>query len=208
MNGTAHAAIGAAAGFIVANNVASTPVDTFLLVGLGAVSGLMPDLDVDGKLRNRITFSHRVIQSVAQIIGLLMIIYSIYEGRAADCFSGIGIGVGMLVLSSYLKQRHMLLITGIGVIGGGISLQEVWLILLGVYILIASYVSHRTYTHSVLGVVFLGAIAYQLEISIQADGVFYTCLAGYISHLIADSKFLPVNKRGVKLFLPFSSAEF
>ncbi|WP_337017645.1 metal-dependent hydrolase [Oceanobacillus massiliensis] len=208
MNGTAHVAIGAATGFIVANQFSSTPTETLVLVGLGGVSGLMPDLDVDGKLRNRITFSHKVIQSVAQLIGLLMIIYSIYEGSAANQYSGVGIGAVMLILSSLIKQKHMLMITGIGVVAGGIFLQEAWLILLGVFILVASYVSHRSYTHSILGVIFFGFIASKLEISLGMNGVYYACLIGYISHLIADSKLLPVNKRGIKLFLPVSSKEW
>jgi len=208
MNGTAHVSIGAATGFIVANHVDASPTSMLILVGLGGVSGLMPDLDVDGKLRSRITFSHKVIQTVAQLIGILMILYSFYEGTEAEQFMGIGIGVAMLIISSFLKQKHMLIITGIGVIAGGFTLQEMWLYLLGIYIIIASFVSHRSYTHSILGVIYFGIIASKLEVSLGMEGVFSACLAGYIGHLIADSKFLPINKRGVKLFLPFSSKDF
>lgn len=207
MNGTAHTAIGAATGFMVANTFQTDPSTTLLLVGLGGVSGLVPDLDIDGKLRNKITLSHKVIRTAAQLIGILMIFYSVFEGRATEKWIGVGIGVVMLGLSSSIKQRHMLTITGIGVLAGGFSLQESWLMLLGIYILIASFVAHRSYTHSILGVVFFGIIAFQFEASIGIEGVFYTCLAGYISHLIADMKFLPFNKRGIKLFLPLSSKE-
>ena len=207
MNGTAHAAIGAATGFVVANNMDVSSSVTFLFVGLGTISGLMPDLDIDGKLSSRITFSHKVIQSVAQLIGLLMIIYSFYEGTATERYFGAGVGLAMMIISSFIKQRHMLMITGIGVIAAGVFLQEMWLLLLGIYILIASYVSHRSYTHSIIGVIFFGIIASKLELSLGIDGVFYTCLAGYLSHLVADSKLLPINKRGIKLFLPFSAKE-
>ncbi|MGE8205619.1 metal-dependent hydrolase [Heyndrickxia sp. NPDC080065] len=207
MNGTAHLTIGAGTGFIVANTIQTSPSTTLLLVGLGAVSGLFPDLDVDGKLRNKITLSHKVIQTVAQLIGVLMIFYSLYQGKAEEKWLGFGIGLGMITLSSLIKQRHMLTITGIGVLAVGISLQELWLILLGIYILIASFTPHRSYTHSILGVIFFGFIANKFEISIGINGVFYTCLSGYISHLIADMKLLPFNKRGVKLFLPVSSME-
>lgn len=207
MNGTAHTAIGAATGFMVANTFQTDPSTTLLLVGLGGVSGLVPDLDIDGKLRNKITLSHKVIRTAAQLIGILMIFYSVFEGRAMERWIGGGIGLVMLGLSSLIKQRHMLTITGIGVVAGGFSLQESWLFLLGIYILIASFVSHRSYTHSILGVVFFGVIAFKLEASIGIEGVFYTCLAGYISHLIADMKLFPFNKRGIKLFLPLSSKE-
>jgi inner membrane protein len=207
VNGTAHTAIGAATGFMVANTFQTDPSKTLLLVGLGGVSGLVPDLDIDGKLRSKITLSHKVIRTAAQLIGILMIFYSVFEGRAMERWIGGGIGLVMLSLSSLIKQRHMLTITGIGVLAGGFSLQESWLLLLGIYILIASFVSHRSYTHSILGVVFFGVIAFKLEASIGIEGVFYTCLAGYISHLIADMKLFPFNKRGVKLFLPISSKE-
>ncbi|WP_404451486.1 metal-dependent hydrolase [Virgibacillus necropolis] len=207
MNGTAHAAIGAATGFIVANTFHTTPSTTLFLVGLGSVSGLIPDLDIDGELRGKITLSHKMIQKVAQLIGILMVFYSFYEGANSEKYIGIGIGLGMIVLSSSIKQKHMLSITGVGILAGGLSLQETWFILLGIYILIASFVSHRSYTHSIVGVIFFGIIASKLEVSLGIEGIYYTCLAGYMSHLIADSKLLPFNKRGVKLFLPVSSKE-
>ena len=207
MNGTAHAAIGAATGFIVANTFETTPSTTLFLIGLGGISGLIPDLDIDGKLRGKITFSHKVIRTVAQLIGILMVFYSFYGGSTKEKWIGIGIGIVMMVAASFIKQKHMLTITGVGVIAGGFSLSEIWLILLGIYIIIASFVSHRSYTHSILGVLFFGVIASKLELSLDIGGVFYTCLAGYISHLIADFKILPFNKRGIKLFLPVSSKE-
>ncbi|MCG3418311.1 metal-dependent hydrolase [Oceanobacillus jordanicus] len=208
MNGTAHAAVGAATGFIVANTYTAPPTETALLVGIGVVAGLLPDLDIDGKLRGRITLSHKLFQSVGQLIGILMIFYSMYEGNGTNQYIGLGIGLLLFVFTSFIKQRHMLTLTGIAVIAVGLSLQETWLFLLGIFILIASVVSHRSYTHSLLGVVFVGYIAYRLEMSIGLIGVQNTCLAGYISHLVTDSKFLPFNKRGVKLFLPLSSKEF
>jgi inner membrane protein len=208
MNGTAHAAVGAATGFIVANTYTATPTETALLVSIGVVAGLLPDLDIDGKLRGRITLSHKLFQSVGQLIGILMIVYSMYEGNGTNQYIGLGIGLLLFVFTSFIKQRHMLTLTGIAVIAVGLSLQETWLFLLGIFILIASVVSHRSYTHSLLGVVFVWYIAYQLELSTGLIGVQNTCLAGYISHLVTDSKFLPFNKRGVKLFLPLSSKEF
>jgi inner membrane protein len=41
----------------------------------------------------------------------------------------------------------------------------------------------------------------------MVDGLFQAAMIGYISHLIGDMKFLPFNKKGVKLFLPLSSKE-
>ncbi|MCA1058992.1 metal-dependent hydrolase [Rossellomorea aquimaris] len=208
MNGTSHMAIGAATGFIVANSFESGPAITTTLVAIGGVSGLMPDMDIDGKLSNKVTFSPKMIRAVAQIIGFLMMVYSYLEGIGNERWLGIGYGAGLMVLSSFITQRRMLMITGIGVIACGWQLNETWLWLLGTYIFIASFVPHRSYTHSILGIVFYGVIAQYLEESLMIEGVFEACIIGYISHLIADMKFLPFNKKGIKLFLPFSSKEF
>ncbi|WP_057915889.1 metal-dependent hydrolase [Peribacillus muralis] len=208
MNGTAHMAIGATVGYLTANSLQTDPTTTLFLVGIGGVSGLMPDMDIDGKLSNRITFSHKFIRTLAQTVGMLMIIYSILEGYENEKWIGAGAGIGIIIISSFITQRHMLTLSGLGVLGVGMSLQENWLWLLGLYMILASFTPHRSYTHSVAGIVFFGIIAFQFEAAMKIDGIFTTCLFGYISHLIADMKFLPFNKRGVKLFLPFYSKEF
>ncbi|MFT8320736.1 MAG: metal-dependent hydrolase [Bacillus sp. (in: firmicutes)] len=207
MKGTSHAVVGAATGFIVANSIQATPTTTVVLVGLGGISGLMPDMDIDGKLSNKITLSHQVFKNLAQVIGLLMIFYSVYKGSVQDMLYGIGLGSAIILISYLLKQRHMLTVTGIGVLLGGISLQELWLTLLGFFIIISSFIPHRSYTHSILGIIYYGYIAFLLEQSIKIEGVYYTCLLAYISHLVCDFRLLPFNKRGVKLFLPLSSKE-
>ncbi|RFU69454.1 metal-dependent hydrolase [Peribacillus saganii] len=207
MKGTAHLAIGAGAGYIVANIVQTEPAATGLLIAIGAVAGLMPDIDIDGKLSNKITFSHKIIRSIAQVIGFLMMIYSFFLGAETEKWLGIGVGIGIIAISMYITQRRMLTVTGIGVLAGGISLDESWLILLAGFIIIASFVPHRSYTHSILGVIFFGVISSQFQEALGIEGVFAACMAGYISHLAADMRFLPFNKRGIKLFLPLSSKE-
>ncbi|PKG25425.1 metal-dependent hydrolase [Niallia nealsonii] len=207
MKGTSHAIVGAATGFVVANYYQATPATTILLVGLGGISGLMPDMDIDGTLRNRITISHKVFRTVTQIIGILMILYSFLNGTSQEQIYGAAIGASILLLSLFIKKKHMLTITGAAVLVGGISLQENWLLLLGIFIIISSLIAHRSYTHSIIGILFYSIISLQFEQSTQIEGAYYTCLLAYISHIICDSRFLPVNKRGVKLFLPFSSKD-
>ncbi|MEK3989833.1 metal-dependent hydrolase [Robertmurraya sp. FSL R5-0851] len=207
MNGTSHAAVGAATGFVVANSLQTSPTTTLLLVGLGGISGLIPDLDIDGKLRGKITLSHKVIRLSALIIGIMMVIYSFFEKSEMERWLGVGIGLMIMLIASLIKQKHMLTITGVAVLVGGLSVEELWIILLGIYIMIASVSSHRSYTHSLVGIAFFGYIAFLFESSLGMDGVFYACLGGYISHLIGDLKILPFNKRGVKIFLPLSSKE-
>lgn len=81
MDGTSHMAIGAAAGFGAASAVGADLEATLILSALGGLTALMPDADIDGKLRNRLTFSHHFIRSVAQVAGFLMIMYSFFKER-------------------------------------------------------------------------------------------------------------------------------
>lgn len=201
-------AIGAATGFLIGNTFHNDLTTNLLFLGLGGVTGLIPDIDINGKLSNKITISHKIIRTIAQLFGILMMIYSYLDGAEAEKWLGIGVGMAIIVISFFITQRRMLTVTGIGVLAGGFSLGESWLWLLGIYIIIASLIPHRSYTHSIVGIIFFGVIASNFETSIGVKGVFITCMAGYISHLIVDMKIFPFNKRGVKFFLPFSSKDF
>jgi inner membrane protein len=208
MNGTAHMIIGAGAGFLAANYIQAAPVETIILIGAGGISGLIPDLDVDGKLRNTFTSSHQFLMTLAQVIGVAVIVYSWWAGNEQEMWKGIAAGLGIMLVSTFIKKRHLLTVAGAGAFAGGLFLGENWLLLFGAYIIIASLVSHRSYTHSLIGLAFFAFIAYYLQNSLRTEGILFACLGGYASHLIADMKWLPFNKRGVKLFLPISRKEF
>lgn len=207
MNGTAHMVIGAGTGLFAAQYLQAAPAETVLLIGAGGLSGLIPDLDVDGKLRNTFTFSHKFLMSLAQLIGIAVIVYSWWAGTDAEMWRGISAGLAIMLVSAFIKKRHLLTVAGAGALAGGLFLDENWMWLLGIYIIVASLVAHRSYTHSLLGGAFYAIILYYLQISIETEGILLAGSGGYISHLIADMKWLPFNRRGVKLFLPFSRKE-
>lgn len=208
MKGTSHLILGAATGFGVAYLLQADPTTTMMFVGLGGVTGLIPDIDSNGKLSNKITLSHTFIRTLIQTIGLLILLFSYFKFSDIERWMGIGIGIAVFLLATFITRRFMLTVTGFGVIVVGLYFTEIWIILLGVYITIASFIAHRSYTHSLLGVLFFGVIAYLFEERMGIHGIFITCMFGYISHLIADMKVFPFNKRGVKWFLPFSKKEF
>lgn len=207
MNGTSHAAIGAITGFFIANNYQADPKTTVILVAVGGVTGLVPDLDIGGKLRRRLTIPHTYIRNIARLIGILLTIYSLFQKADTSPYIAGGIGATLFLLASIFKQKHMLMVTAFCVFIGGYLLEENWILLFGVYIFIASVSSHRSYTHSLVALCLFSFIGYLFEQSIGIEGIYYTCLFGYISHLIADSRLLPFNKRGVPLFLPLSQKE-
>ncbi len=208
MKGTSHLLVGGVAGLITSNVFETDPVTTGILIASGGIAGLVPDMDVDGTLSNKITDSHKFIQTLAQIIGVLIIVYSFLTGVGQEKWNGVGAGVGIILVASFITRRHMLLVSGLGVVAAGLFLEENWLFLFGVYIVVASLVPHRSYTHSILGVIFFGVIARQVEAAFGVEGLFWALLAGYASHLLGDMKVLPVNKRGIKLLLPFSNRDF
>ena len=208
MNGTAHLTLGAAAGFAVAYSLQSDPTTTMMFVGLGGVAGLFPDIDSNGKLSNKITVSHKFVRTLIQTIGILILLFSYIKYFDMTRWIGMGIGIVVFFLATSITQRLMLTVTGIAVIAAGIYFTEIWALLLGIFITIASFIPHRSYTHSILGIIFFGVIAYLFEARVGIHGIFTTCMFGYISHLIADMKVFPFNKRGVKWFLPFSKKEF
>ncbi|MBS2968482.1 metal-dependent hydrolase [Metabacillus sp. KIGAM252] len=208
MRGSSHAFIGGAAGMAVAYTQQADSMTAASLIGIGVLSGLVPDLDVNGKLSNTIT-SRKWIYGLLALIGVLLASDSAFTERGTEQWIGMIIGAGLIALPRiFMKKRTILLMTGIVVAGAGIVTNEIWIIMMGLYISAASRQPHRGITHSLIGLVYFGFIGYYLEQDLQVPGVFYACAAGYASHLIADLKVLPVNRKGVKWFQPFSKKEF
>lgn len=214
MKGVSHLAIGTAIGLGIGLYTEVPPLTLGLFALVGGISGLAPDLDTNGLASNKITLSKGLIQMPLLLLGMGILVLTLYEGFTTNVFDRRFIfyvlaGLALMGFSRYLKQKRMLTFTGIGlVITGMVWYSELWLILFGLYIIIASFLPHRSYTHSILGACFFAWIMYLLEEAVGVDGLFIVGTAGYISHLVADMKVLPVNKRGVKLFAPLWNQEF
>lgn len=208
MNGTSHATIGLGVGYIVAHTMHADTKTTVILLGAGVISALMPDLDIDGKLANKITLPFNPLKRLSFLIGCLIIGLAWFNNLGQSPWKGTIIGILLIFSGKLLTKRLMLTITGIGVFVFGITLAKLWIILLGIYIILASFLAHRSYTHTLVGAVYFSWVAYLAAIDVNIPELLPALTFGYISHLIADMKILPVNKRGVKLFLPFSNRSF
>lgn len=213
MKGTSHLFIGTAVG-AVAGYAVQPDIKTALIgAAVGGISGVVPDLDTNGLASNSITLSKKVskwLMETAGIVILLTLIYQVFiEGLSQDIYVYGGIGLLLLIVSRIITQRRMLTITGVLVMLLGFVLdQSPGILLAGSYIIIASFLPHRSYTHSIIGIVFYAYILKHVYAQWPIDGLVAAGLAGYISHLLADMKVLPVNRRGVKWFLPLWSREF
>ncbi|OKL36767.1 metal-dependent hydrolase [Domibacillus mangrovi] len=209
MKGSTHAVIGAGSGLAVSVWINAAPLEMVILAGIGSVAALVPDLDVNGKLANKITVEKKWLILFFSIAGLFLMFYSYFMLIGIKQISGFLISIGFLLLPKlFIKQRTMLFVTGILVLYAGWYMKEIWVMYIGLFIIFASLVSHRTWTHSIIGVTFFYFVAVEIVKEYPLPGLFMTLLISYISHLIADMKILPVNKKGIKWFYPLWKKEF
>ncbi len=208
MDGKTHFIAGGLAGIAVSNYVGADVSTTIIFAALGSGIGLVPDLDVNGILANKLTFDKKWSHFLLGFIGIILMVYSFFIVEGHSQWIGIGMGLALLLIPSIVvKQRTMLLLTGIAVLLTGASLNKTWLLLFGIYIIIASRLPHRSLTHSLIGLAYFGVVGYFLEQDFRIDGMMLVCIVSYASHLILDMKWLPMNRKGVKLFQPFSNHE-
>jgi inner membrane protein len=213
MKGSSHLTIGIAVGAI-AGYITQPDLTTILVcAGIGGVSGVAPDLDTNGLASNRITLSKKVSKALMEIAGIGILLTLVYKvltnGMSNDIYIPGAMGLVLLIVSRLITQKRMLTITGILVMLLGFVIdQSIGILLAGSYITIASFLPHRSYTHSLLGVAFYALILHYLHQEWPIDGMVLAGMAGYISHLVADMKALPVNRRGVKWFAPLWKQEF
>jgi len=214
MKGTAHLTIGVTIGAGYGIITEAEPLTIAMFAVVGGISGLIPDLDTNGLASNKISLSKKMIKMPMFLMGLIVLMYTMYQSYMNGHFDSehlprILVGLGMLGFSIIVTQRRMLSLTGVGVIIGGFAMDTtIWIILLGFYIVVASFLPHRSYTHTILGIGYYVVIMYYAEIALNIEGLFIIGIIGYTSHLLADMKLLPMNRRGVKFFLPVWKKEF
>ncbi|MEK4029516.1 metal-dependent hydrolase [Pseudobacillus sp. FSL P4-0506] len=209
MKGSAHLAIGGGSGLATAVYLHTDPLTTAALVGIGAVAGLAPDLDVNGKLSNRITISKKWLILFFAAAGLLLIGYSYVMLSGFVQSAGFIVGLCLTILPRlFIKQRTMLFITGAGLGVAAWYADIFWLLLLSGFIIVSSFLSHRSLTHSLIGAACFAGIAWQFQQSVGIEGSFLAASIAYMSHLVADMKVWPANKRGIKWFQPLFNKEF
>ncbi|GAA0429075.1 hypothetical protein GCM10008983_01750 [Lentibacillus halophilus] len=208
MKGTSHAVLGGAAGFGAAVYYGASAVDSFALISAGMIAGLCPDLDTSGRLSRRMTIPAEPFKLIIGFVALWLVYYSIHSGTGAERVTGVGTGVLLFALSRKLSQKKMLTVTGISILVLGAIMNVLWLLLAGGFVFLASLFSHRSYTHTLLGLLFFSYISYLFAADVQVEGMFVACVMGYASHLAADSRIIPGNKKGIKPLSPISKREF
>ncbi|MBN6188764.1 metal-dependent hydrolase [Aneurinibacillus sp. BA2021] len=223
MMGRSHLALGALAGVAVAKMTEADMMGGACAVLVATVSALVPDLDADGLLTRKLTDRPlRVVRLFSGYIGVLLILLSYFpdtrNGQFLTAFIGLlFLGVGF-VLRDHASRKWMVTLLGILLMGGAVYLQfgehvvtlgrvpyevlhsrDAWLLGLGVFVAIVPHFSHRTYTHTVWALAAWGYIWLHAEASLGMEGLFLGAVAGYLSHLIADT----LTVSGVRYLHPF-----
>ncbi|MBO0995103.1 metal-dependent hydrolase [Bacillus sp. SD088] len=209
MDGKTHFIAGALIGFGVAQYTHVDLVTTASFTLLGGFSGLVPDLDVSGVLARKLSINKKWAILVLGFIGLYLMSSSFLNPNTYwSKKQGILLGSGFLIFPPlFMKQKWMLTLTGILVGVLGFYYSSVWMIMFGIYIGIASLLPHRSLTHSLLGLFYFATLGHYMEREVLVEGLMFVCTGAYASHLILDMKWIPKNRKGVKLFLPFSKVE-
>jgi inner membrane protein len=209
MRGSAHLTIGLITGVAIAGLVPGIP---FSLPGiaLAGFSSLAPDLDhPESRLSKHLGFTQQYVRWAFVGAGLGLAGYAywlLHPGATQRLYYTLALafallGVGMQGGSA---RRLALLFTGLGTVVAGLYTEQLWLSLLGTFIALAPFTSHRSWTHTIWATALWTYIGHLADRHLGWHGVALFAGSGYASHLVADS----LTKAGVRWFLPIANFSF
>ncbi|MCB2376380.1 metal-dependent hydrolase [Hymenobacter sp. BT635] len=210
MRGSSHLAIGLITGVAVGGLVAGVPFSP-AGIALAGFSALAPDLDhPSSRLSKRLSFSQNYVRFAFALIALGMAGYTHYmlpvgsSDRRMGFTAALAFGLIGVAMQGGSARKLALMFTGVCTGLAGLYLGYLWLSLLGTFVALAPYTSHRTWTHTLWATALWTYIGYLANNTLGWHGVAHFAGAGYASHLVADS----LTKAGVKWFMPLSDYAF
>lgn len=207
MRGKAHLIIGGIAG--VGVSLWSKGTIDPMVIAVAGVSSLAPDLDQPNSMLGRkLTFNPATVKLGLMFGGAGLAIYTWlmqnFKFMATGVLMGLALAVvGLIVNPNTTRKAILAMIGGAFIALGLIMTKQYWLILLGAFLIVAPLTGHRTYTHTLWALILWGVIGWGAE-KAGLEGAFVGAVAGYFSHLFADS--LTVAK--VKWLYPIINKPF
>jgi inner membrane protein len=210
MKGSTHLAIGAAIG------AAATVYYPFHLshgavyMAVAAFSAMAADLDGPGMLSGKIDKLSRPIRAFALWSGIVLVLANAYgyvfEHWFSFQFSSIAVVLLLLglVASQGTVRNALVSLVGLGLLYAGVRTDQAWLMGLGVFVAWVPWLKHRGMTHTIWALLLWGTIGWDLEQELGVPGVTATAVAGYASHLLADT----LTPNGVKWLYPLVKKSF
>ena len=211
--GRTHAAIGALGATIAVPLILKKPelsvslvphasnfksLETMVLaIALGMLGGLMPDLDQKNALISR------RLEWVGKAATIVLAFVILYASGLAKSVTGLGafvVVILLLISQTEWMRRITLLMLACGAGWMGLTLKEPLIagVSLAVWLCLAAFTAHRTFTHSLLGIAMIGIAAIGIGRHEHMVPFLWIFITGYALHMIAD-----VISGGIPLLWPY-----
>jgi inner membrane protein len=212
MKGSTHLAIGGAIGAAASLYYPFSFNHAAIYLCIAGFSALSADLDGPSLLSEKLSKLSKLLRNFALWtgIGFIAVFACIYfvQDRLYPIFSTIA--VAMFILGLITKEgtiRNALVsVIGCALLYAGWTIQQNWLMGFGLFVAWVPWLKHRGMTHTVWALILWGAIGRGLEQQLGIAGITAVAVAGYASHLLADTltpngvKWLyPIYKKSIKL---------
>ncbi|WP_179225506.1 metal-dependent hydrolase [Hymenobacter mucosus] len=209
MRGSSHLAIGLITGVAVAGLVPGIPFSP-AGIALAGFSSLAPDLDHPGsRLSKRLGFAQRYVRWAFVGVAAGLALYTHFlvapgPDRRMGFTAALAFGLIGAALQGDSTRKLALLFTGLCTVVAGLYTSYVWLSMLGLFVSVAPFTSHRSWTHTLWAAGLWTYIGHLANQSLGWHGVALFAGGGYVSHLLADT----LTKAGVKWFMPLLDTSF
>ena len=205
MRGSSHLAIGLITGVAVAGLVPGIPFSP-AGIALAGFSALAPDLDhPNSRLSKRLGFAQQYVRWAFVVGAAALALYTHFlvpvgPNRRMGFTAALAFGLVGLAMQGGSARRLALLFTGLCTVVAGFYTEFLWLSMLGAFIAVAPFTSHRSWTHTLWAAALWTYIGHLANHTLGWHGIAWFAGGGYVSHLLADT----LTKAGVRWFLPFS----
>ncbi|WP_256758043.1 metal-dependent hydrolase [Cohnella sp. WQ 127256] len=212
MKGTTHLAIGGAVGVAASLYYPISFNSTIMYLSVAGFSALSADLDGPSLLSGKLSKVSKLLRNLVLWVGVGLIITLAYmyfmQNKLYPIFTTSAVTVFLLgfVTKEGTIRNALVSLIGLALLYFGWDSQQNWLMGFGLFIAWAPWLKHRGMTHTVWALLLWGAIGWGLEQQLQIVGITFVAVAGYASHLLADTltpngvKWLyPLYKKSIKL---------
>jgi len=212
MKGSTHLAIGGAIGAVACFYYPFSLENAAYYLSVAAFSALSADLDGTSLLVGKLSKVSRWLRTLALWIGAVAVagIGYLYVMRTEFHPVLAAAGIALLLIgfaaSAGTIRNGLVSLIGCALLYAGWTSQMPWLMGLGAFVAIAPWLAHRGMTHTIWALLIWAAIGKGLEQQLGIDGIMAVSVAGYASHLFADTltpsgvKWLfPLYKKSIKL---------
>jgi inner membrane protein len=211
MKGSTHLIIGSAIGLVAAAYYQPfTLMNASLYIVVSAFSALSADLDGESMITSKLGKITRLLRELVLWTGIFLTACAIYMYFKFHLFypefSTVAVMIFLLgfVTKAGIIRNALISVFGCYLIYAGWLFKMNWLIGFGLFIAVVPWLKHRGLSHTLWALILWGEIGSGLEQQLHVEGIALVSVAGYLSHLLADT----LTPNGVKWFFPIFKKSF